>query len=98
MKDFFKRKAPFLIFLPVFLLELAVFSRTARNYFLQKPIISQSPDSQIALEIETNRILGASQNTQLASIIDKTLIGLIIFSAIFLGLLWFKTGSEEFEK
>jgi len=98
MKDFFRQKAPFLIFFPILLIELVVFTRTVGDFTQKRPLFSESPDSQVALETTQARVLGAAANSQLAIFLDWAVVLLIVISAVFLFLLWRKSESDILER
>jgi len=98
MKEAFRKKAPFLIFLPVLLIELVVFTRTVGDFTQKRPLFSESPDSQLALETAQARVLGAATNSRLTAYLDWAVVLLIVISAVFLFLLWRKSDSDILER
>ena len=71
MRDFFKRLNPFLVFLPVLLIELVVLGKSVKNYQTLRYL--SSPGRKIAQEYQVNSqmlVLGEKTSSQNSKILD----------------------------
>ena len=83
-----KKKILLFPILPALLIELLVLKRSLDNYFSSQIF---SPSKQIALETESQMILGAKTDVFTGIMIERILIGVIIFLVVLIGILFFKT-------
>lgn len=100
MKDFFKKRLPVLIFIPVLLVELTFLGKTAIK-LSSGTIFPGSPDSEMAMDLNSSwqsAVLGISTNAQLSALIDKMLMGAIAVVIFGLFFLWLKFGSKDYYK
>jgi len=88
------KKILLLPFFPILAIELVVLKRSLDNYFSSKVF---SPSQQIALGTESQMILGTKTDIFSEVIIERMLIGVIVFLIILIGILISKGREKRFE-